>query len=44
MLWGEFRRDWSNRTTFKTTAAGVPTQVDHQNTFTIGVTYAFSKP
>ena len=46
-LWAEFRRDWSDQSTFAKTEPGVfgPVQsfVDHQNTFTLGVTYAFTK-
>ena len=46
-LWAEYRRDWSDQSTFVKTEPGTfgPLQsfVDHQNTFTIGVTYAFTK-
>jgi len=46
-LWGEFRKDWSNNDVFLRTQAGVLGLVDsfrdHQNTFTFGVTYSFTK-
>lgn len=47
VFWGEYRRDWSDSDVFHTTSNGVfaPTQglSDHQNTFTLGLTYAFTK-
>lgn len=47
VVWGEFRQDWSNRSTFPKTSEGVfaPVQslTDHQNTFVVGLTYSFTK-
>ena len=46
-IWSEFRKDWSNNDIFLRTRAGVlgpeDSFSDHQNTFTFGVTYAFTK-
>lgn len=46
-LWAEFRKDWSNQSTFLKTRAGVlgpeNSLEDHQNTFTFGVTWTFTK-
>jgi hypothetical protein len=46
-LWGEFRKDWSDHDSFLKTSSGVLAPVDsfedHQNTFTFGVTYSFTK-
>jgi hypothetical protein len=42
-LWGEYRRDWSNFDTFNKTEDGVQSLVDNQNTFTIGLTYGFTR-
>jgi Putative beta-barrel porin-2, OmpL-like. bbp2 len=46
-VWGEYRMDWSNQSSFPKTSQGVfgPVQGldDHQNTFLIGVTYNFTK-
>jgi hypothetical protein len=46
-LWTEFRKDWSNHDVFLKTQQGVLGPVDsardHQNTFTFGVTYTFTK-
>jgi len=46
-IWGEFRKDWSNRDSFLRTQAGplgdVDSFRDHQNTFTFGVTWSFTK-
>jgi hypothetical protein len=46
-VWTEFRKDWSNNDVFLRTQAGVFAPVDtfrdHQNTFTFGVTYTFTK-
>ena len=46
-LWSEFRKDWSNNSSFLKTQAGVlgpvDSFVDHQNTFTFGVTWSFTK-
>jgi Putative beta-barrel porin-2, OmpL-like. bbp2 len=47
VIWGEFRQDWSNQSTFPKTTEGVFAPVtsltDHQNTFLIGLTYSFTK-
>jgi hypothetical protein len=46
-IWTEFRKDWSNHDVFLRTQQGplgpVDSARDHQNTFTIGVTYSFTK-
>jgi len=46
-FWTEFRRDISNKASFHTSRQGVfgpsTTLTDHQNTFTLGITYAFEK-
>jgi hypothetical protein len=46
-VWGEYRMDWSNQSSFPKTTQGVfgPVQSldDHQNTFLVGVTYNFTK-
>jgi hypothetical protein len=46
-FWAEFRKDMSNTDAFLKTAAGplgnIESFVDHQNTFTIGLTYSFTK-
>jgi Putative beta-barrel porin-2, OmpL-like. bbp2 len=46
-VWTEFRKDWSDHDVFLRTQAGVFAPVDtfrdHQNTFTVGVTYTFTK-
>jgi hypothetical protein len=47
MIWGEVRQDWSNKSPFRKTTDGVFAPVDsftdHQNTFTVGMTYSFTK-
>jgi Putative beta-barrel porin-2, OmpL-like. bbp2 len=46
-IWAEFRKDWSTKDVFLKTQAGVLSPVDsftdHQNTFTFGVTWSFTK-
>ena len=42
-LWGEYRRDWSNVATFFKTEGAVSSPVDNQNTFTLGLTYSFTR-
>jgi hypothetical protein len=46
-VWAEFRKDWSNQDVFLRTQQGplgpVDSFRDHQNTFTFGLTYSFTK-
>ena len=46
-IWAEYRKDWSNQSVFNKTTEGIfgPVQslVDSQSTFTLGLTYAFTK-
>ena len=46
-IWGEFRKDMSNQDVFLKTRQGALSPIDsfedHQSTFTIGVTYSFTK-
>lgn len=42
-LWGEYRRDWSTASPFIKTEGDVSSLTDHQNTFTVGVTYTVTK-
>jgi hypothetical protein len=47
-IWGEVRQDWSNKSPFRKTEPDLfgnnaDSFVDHQNTFTVGMTYAFTK-
>ena len=46
-FWTEYRRDWSDANTFHSSSPGVfapvQTLTDHQNTITLGLTYAFTK-
>jgi len=45
VLWAEYRRDWSDVASFNKSEGTPPVQslVDNQNTFTVGLTYSFSK-